>query len=387
MSMDELISVIVPVYNAERYIRRAIDSILSQTYRNIEVVLVDDGSTDESGSICEAYSFEDGRIKVIRQSNMGVVIAKQNGIKVASGDYIAWVDADDWIEHDYIEKLVQLECESGADIVAVAHYHNIGEDNTIVKNGIPCGVYSGKDIVARMLCTDNFFEYGITPQLVTKLVRANILKKNQMKVDAEIIAGDDAAVVYPSLLDADRICVSDICGYHYIQHENSVTKHRYSDERARIVRLIQYLDAEFRTRGVGEMMDRQLAWYQEYLMILRDIEGLDAGIEKGFILSAYGGLNYGSRVVIYGAGVLGQEIYSYIRRSKKLELVGWVDKNWELYRDRGMDVSAPGSIIGQKEEYDYIIVANITYATAQSIRKYLLSQGIESNNIKLLKYM
>lgn len=278
-----------------------------------------------------------------------------------------------------------LQQKTDADIVAVAHYHDIGDDHAIVRNGIPCGIYSGDEIRERMMCTGVFFEYGITPQLYTKLFRADILKKNQMKVDAHIIAGDDAAVVYPSLLDAELICVSDVCGYHYVQHMNSITKNRYNDEAKRIETLITYLRKEYSERNVDDAMGNQLAWYREYLMILRDIEGLDESDKE--VLSAFGGVPYGKSIVIYGAGVLGQEIYSYIKCNGKLGVCAWVDKNWKLYHERGMNVSDPDVVLASEVEFDYIIVANITYTTAHEIKKYLISREINEDRIRLLRYM
>lgn len=106
----------------------------------MEIILVNDGSTDDSYMICNDFAKVDERIMVISQYNQGVVRARKAGVEAATGDYIGWVDADDWIEQDYIEKLVRLQEESGADIVAVGHYHDIGNDSTIIKNGIKNGV-------------------------------------------------------------------------------------------------------------------------------------------------------------------------------------------------------------------------------------------------------
>ena len=122
-----IISVIVPVYNMEEYLERCVDSIIHQTESNIEIILVNNGSTDRSGAICDKYSINDDRVKVIHQPNNGVSAARNSGIKVAKGDYIGFVDADDWIEPDMYESLFEGAVRTDADVVmcdATTVYNN-----------------------------------------------------------------------------------------------------------------------------------------------------------------------------------------------------------------------------------------------------------------------
>lgn len=111
------ISIIVPVYNAEQFLFRCVDSILSQTERCLELILVDDGSKDNSGAICDEYAKRDNRVKVIHQKNAGVSAARNNGISAAAGEYIGFVDSDDWIEPDMFERLLLEARKTGADVV------------------------------------------------------------------------------------------------------------------------------------------------------------------------------------------------------------------------------------------------------------------------------
>ena len=103
--MEGKVSIIVPVYNVESYLNECIDSIINQTYRNLEIILIDDGSTDLSGEICDRYKEIDSRILVIHQKNQGAANAKNNGLDLATGDYISFVDSDDFIEKDMYKKL------------------------------------------------------------------------------------------------------------------------------------------------------------------------------------------------------------------------------------------------------------------------------------------
>ena len=110
--MNEKISIIVPVYNVEKYIHRCLDSIIYQTYENLEIILVDDGSPDGCGKICDEYAKQDSRIKVIHQKNGGQSKARNEAMKIATGDYFCYVDSDDYINEKYIERLYDLIIES-----------------------------------------------------------------------------------------------------------------------------------------------------------------------------------------------------------------------------------------------------------------------------------
>lgn len=126
--MDELISVIVPVYKVEDYLPRCVDSILCQTYRNIEVILVDDGSPDKCGEICDRYAQNDLRVRVIHKENGGLSDARNTGIEIASGQYISFIDSDDWVHPEFLETLYQLIRSADADI-AVSDFLRTSTEN------------------------------------------------------------------------------------------------------------------------------------------------------------------------------------------------------------------------------------------------------------------
>ena len=127
MEQSALISVIVPVYNVEPYLPRCIDSILAQTYSNLEVILVDDGAKDASGAICDDYAGKESRIKVIHKENGGLSSARNAGIDIARGEYLAFVDSDDWIEPDAYEYMLEQMLQSGAKLACAGRYDVNGE--------------------------------------------------------------------------------------------------------------------------------------------------------------------------------------------------------------------------------------------------------------------
>lgn len=121
------VSIIIPVYNAEEHLTKCVESVLAQTEKNIEIILIDDGSRDSSLDICQAYEKQDERVRVIHQENFGVSVARNRGIEIAVGEYIGFVDSDDWIQRDMYERLLKEAEETGAEVVmcdAITVYSN-----------------------------------------------------------------------------------------------------------------------------------------------------------------------------------------------------------------------------------------------------------------------
>ena len=138
--MPEL-TIIVPIYNGEKYLNKCIDSILSQTYTDFELILVDDGSTDSSLSICKVYAEADSRVVVYHKENGGLVAARKSGLSLAKGEYIGYVDCDDYIEADMYEKLMSVAKEDGADIVTGDIIIDHITHSKVEKGNIPSGFY------------------------------------------------------------------------------------------------------------------------------------------------------------------------------------------------------------------------------------------------------
>ena len=124
---NPLITIIIPLYNVDKYISHCLDSIISQTYQSLQIILVDDGSSDRSGEICDRYASEDPRIQVIHQENCGVAAARNRGLAAANGEWVGWVDSDDWIEPDMFEYLLKNALYSGADIAVCSRYEEYRE--------------------------------------------------------------------------------------------------------------------------------------------------------------------------------------------------------------------------------------------------------------------
>ena len=171
-----MISVIVPIYNVEEYLDDCINSLLNQTYRDLEIVLVDDGSTDRSGIICDFYGEKDNRIKVLHKENGGLMSAWKYGVLKARGDYIVFVDSDDWIDKDMYQRLFERISESNADIVLCGLIKEFSNNKTedevqMLKRDFYSSEQVVREILPIALCSGVKPNRGISPNRVTKLYK------------------------------------------------------------------------------------------------------------------------------------------------------------------------------------------------------------------------
>lgn len=225
--MPEL-SIIVPIYNGEEYLEKCIDSILIQSYKDFELILVDDGSTDASLSICERYAEADSRVVVYHKENGGLVSARKSGLSLAKGEYIGFVDCDDYIDDDMYSNLMQHAVDNGSDIVASGIIYDNVFSRKESLNCIKKGSYDKKlikdEIIPKMLIYSGFVNYGIIPGVVTKVFKRSVLEKALPNVDDDITIGEDVAITAYSIMNCNSLSVIDSASYHYIQYENSMVR-------------------------------------------------------------------------------------------------------------------------------------------------------------------
>ena len=379
-----MISVIVPVYNVGQYLRKCIDSILRQTYSDLELILVDDGSMDESARICDQYKEKDARVVVIHKQNEGLVRARKTGLQSARGEYICYVDGDDWIEDDMIERQFTEIMESGADL-AVSNIYIESEDFIQkVCSGLGAGTYNTEDVIPVMLYMEQFYKFGISQYACTKLFRKDLLWDVQMQVDDRISVGEDVAVTYPYILKTKKIYISDYAGYHYIQRSSSILGRYDADELIKDKILIAYLRNIFEQSVYSEYLHRQLNQYAKNLLLTRVVDWFDDSREDK-VLAPYGEIPVSSRIILYGAGKMGQSIYRYLKRLSSIEIKDWLDKNYSVYRKMDMEVNAPDHLGElQDEAYDFILIAVNNQRAVMSISQYLETLGVKREKIKWL---
>lgn len=215
--MNSLISVIIPAYNVEKYIRKCVLSVLKQTYTNLEVIIVNDGSTDKTGAICDELAKTDDRVKVIHQQNMGLSEARNNGIKLASGEYISLIDGDDIVKKDFLRNMSDAMTKN-IDVV-VGGYETINDTKKILSiNKIPNSTLSSEDATIRLLTKqEDFFVIAWN-----KLYKRELFTKNNIWYPAKRIH-EDNLTTYKLLSKAQNVTIIDSADYLYVKRAGSIT--------------------------------------------------------------------------------------------------------------------------------------------------------------------
>lgn len=238
--MNELVSVILPVYNTEKTLDRTVESVIKQTYSNLEIIIIDDGSTIETSKKCDEWSKKDCRIRCIHKKNEGLGMTRNAGINEANGEYIVFFDTDDYVEYNMIEKMLSRAVQNGADMVSTTF---IMED-TIEQNSISPGIYENvreyllPRLFGRLNALDNDF---FNVSACTKMYDLRFIKANKLyfKSEREYI-WEDMEFNARFLLSAKRVFVLSDSFYHYCYNADSTT-HIYDPSKfKRIIKMFEY---------------------------------------------------------------------------------------------------------------------------------------------------
>lgn len=259
------LSVVIPVYNAEEYLKQCIDSVLGQTFSDFELILVDDGSTDGSGGICDSYAKADPRVNAVHTKNQGVVTARRTGVNLARGEYVACVDSDDWIDLDFYHTLFELSGQSDADVLICSRI--VRGEKCVETTAFAPGYYDKKamedKVLPRMMYDLNEGRYYITPPLWDKLFRTELLRKVYKNVNANVTLGEDAVCTYPCLTLARSMYILDnrSC-YHYREGHLSMVRHCDIQLLQRVCALASSMELQF--ADCSEIMKKQMYYFVAY---------------------------------------------------------------------------------------------------------------------------
>nr|WP_297705468.1 glycosyltransferase family 2 protein [uncultured Butyrivibrio sp.] len=377
---EVLISVVVPIYNTKEYLSECIDSIINQTYRNLEIILVDDGSSDGSESICDDYAQKDRRVKVIHRDNQGLVSARREGARTASSKWVSYVDSDDWIEKNMFEAMASvLDEHENADIIIGGSFHDKINLHFMHRGVLSSGIYEGdavQDVLPRMIIGNERGDWGIEGSAWGKIYNRNILLPVLDKIDDRITYGEDDALVYGMLPRCNSIVVMEDCYYHYRIHSGSMAT-SYSTETYERLRLLKsYFEREFKEIGIWE---QQKAGVHKILFLflmqtLKAMYDLDMGYQFPFGL-----VDKECRIVLYGAGVIGKCYYNSLRTAGYSNLVLWTDKNYSALKEQGYPVESPEDIM--RVAYDYVVVAIEGKQNYEQIKDELIALGVSEDQI------
>ena len=373
-----LISVIVPIYNAASYLNKCIDSIRNQTYTKLEIILIDDGSNDSSADICDEFAAKDDRIQVVHKSNEGLVRARKEGLQLSHGGYIAYVDADDWIDSDMYMRMFEDGLQHGVDMAVTGNIRELPNGASFEeKVNVEEGIYLEEDIHKRIWPlisdTSKFFAWGISLTVWRSLYKREIIFNNLLSVDDGIKMGEDIAIVLPCYFTINSIAIISGCFYHYRQHKNSMKRISKKEEYRSSKVLLNYLLKRAEETQMNIMMEKKIV-YLIYFQILMASYTLFIDEINGTLEPYH--IKRGSKVIIYGAGIIGEEIYTRIQETNFCKIMLWVDSNAEAY---GEQVKHPEEI--KKVSYDYIILAVTNQDIREQIKRDLIHYGIDSRTI------
>ncbi len=290
--MTSDISVIIPVYNVEKYLKRCVDSVRCQTLKNIEIILVDDGSPDKSPMLCDEYAAEDARIRVIHKKNGGLSSARNAGMKIASGKYIFFLDSDDWIDVDGLELLFNTAERHQVDFVRYRPFRNnwpgLPENTPVIferSRQIPSGYYD-KELMIRLV----YHKMLITSDLMmgpivgawSFLCRRDFLTQNDLFFDENILFSEDLLFSAQVIVAANNFYyIEHACVYHYFYNPDSISKSfraKRWDACKKIISGSQNLFAQYEAFDFAPQVMR-LKWFCVFLA-LGEMKYLKTRMEK-----------------------------------------------------------------------------------------------------------
>ncbi|MBQ6478604.1 MAG: glycosyltransferase [Erysipelotrichaceae bacterium] len=278
--MTDKISVVIPVYSVEKYLHRCVDSVINQTYSSLEIILVDDGSPDQCPAICDQYAEQDNRIKVIHKTNGGLASARNAGMKVATGKYLFFVDSDDWLDPDGLEKLYRLAEEYNVDFV---RYRSVRENWPGLPSQYPTrvekeremhgGYYSKTDIVEEIyprLFATSSLTLGPIVGAWGSLYKTSLLKERNIMFHEEIKYSEDVLFSAEVVVNADSFYYLDDAGiYHYFYNDSSISKSFRKDRWESCKAMIQIAEKEFLNRTEYDFKNQMtyLRWFCIFLSL------------------------------------------------------------------------------------------------------------------------
>lgn len=383
--VNPLISIVVPIYNIEDYVEKCIVSIIQQSYENIEIILVDDGSTDKSALICDEFSKKDKRIKIIHKKNGGLVSARKAGISIATGDYVVNVDGDDFIEKNRLEHLANQISLCKADMIYMSGYRqDISGKSIVVDTKIKPKTYYGNEVLEEIMPLvqnpEKCFEATIRELIWMWGIKRELLQEKQMLVDNRISMGEDRICIWFCLLDAKSVALMQEDGYHYVQRTTSLTYSKNDDERVRMriwyEQLKKYIEEHNCSSDIKKIFTSLCVMellISDYSMLL---------LKDNNFLFPYLRVKKHSRIVVYGAGKFGCHVIRALDGTDDYQLVLWVDQNEERPAVLNYEIRSVKDIL--KVDYDYIVIAVIYEKTALEIKEQLLNIGVNEEKIAIM---
>lgn len=261
------VSIVVPIYNVEKYLSECIDSIISQTHSNLEIILVNDGSTDGCADLCDEYAKKDNRIKVIHKKNGGLSDARNKGLELSTSDYISFVDSDDYIDQNYVKNLLRSLIDTDADISCCGYYPAYDNGRLVKRNLKSSKIFTGVEAIANILTPDNVCEVSAC----NKLYRRSLFVDNNILYPEGKI-NEDLFVIYRLFYYSKSVSYINEPLYLYRQRSGSIMRSKFNMKRFDALEALDEAEQFFNTNGLvlhDELQYRRLltvvGLYNSYL--------------------------------------------------------------------------------------------------------------------------
>ena len=382
MNSKLLFSIVVPVYNIEKYIAKSVESIINQTYSNLEIILIDDGSTDSSGDICDTFGQMDNRIKVIHKKNGGLVSARKRGVYAASGTYITFVDGDDWIEKDHVEKIIRCIERTNADLIGMDGFIREYNNSSRIEGRQLSLTINNKDgiinaIVPFMINTNVCFERELKLGCWSSAFKLDILQRVYCDADDRVRTGEDMMCVWLFLMEAKSVACYPAFTYHYVQRDDSIGMTFDEKEKERLECLYRLGFEKIKKGNYGDNVWKAFLFMFVLVVMLADYRCL--AFDNADPAFPFQDIKRGKRLAIYGAGKLGRHLAQAIDQDKTVQLQYIADKR-NGTRIMGHTVITPEEL-AEKEDYDKILIAVLDASVAEEIESELIKKGVPHQKI------
>lgn len=258
------LSIIVPIFNTRKYLKKCIDSILAQKYRNFELILIDNGSTDGCSVLCDRYGQQDKRVHVIHIEHGGVTRARKTGLDYAQGKYVSYIDSDDWLDPEFYCFFNEYP-EIDVDVVLLTGYYEEWKKSREVFTGLEEGYYDHCGV-------QEVLTKGVIPCVWLKIFKREILIKNMSLIDPYVWMGEDMLLSSACLLDADSILIEKNCHYHYVQRQTSAAHYYHSHYGDKNIKNLYYFSKnakKIQLQKKAYFFDEK--WNQQIMDILMDV--------------------------------------------------------------------------------------------------------------------
>lgn len=377
------LSVIVPVYNAEQYLEECVQSILGQNYIELEIILVDDGSTDQSGILCDLLAKEHDCVSVLHIAHGGITKARLAGVQAAKSDKITFVDADDWIGEGAYREIV---FENNCDIVVTGICRYFSDKDKIMERPyLKEGIYGREEIlneiVPIMLWNPRQGTWAFDPSLCTKIFRRELILEWLEKASAVgSNYAEDSLVIFPMMFKAKKIqIIGSIYYYHRQRASGEIPYYIKNDDFIlKLHKVYEYLDKQFKCMGHGDVMRPQLDCFYINAIELKK-QCYEYPLLEFSACFPTDRIPQKSKVILYGAGNLGKQYWEQNSLYHFCDIVLWVDTKYKRYQSDVFKIEKPELI--QEMIFDYVLVAVDNYYMAKDIVHDLYELGIKKEKV------